>query len=100
MITELQTRKPNGDSVRSLLINALPTSANGLPPRPFQIVSLLDMLRFYARRFSLCLSILDATAVAASKVEDRDKLDMELSDDDFKAILNHIEAATEACRSA
>src|SRR5229473_1338601 len=44
MIADNQTGELNGDLVRSLSIEALPTSANGWPPRPFQIVSLLEML--------------------------------------------------------
>lgn len=44
MIAELQTGL-NGDPFRSLPIEALPTSANGWAFRPFQIVSLLDVIR-------------------------------------------------------
>lgn len=50
MIAELQTGL-NGDPVRSLPINALPTSKNGWPFRPFQIVSLFEMLGTYGRAF-------------------------------------------------
>jgi hypothetical protein len=51
MIAELQIEKLNGDSVRSLPIKALPTSENGWPPRPFQIVSLWEMLNRFAQGF-------------------------------------------------
>lgn len=47
MIADIQTGRPSGDLVRGLPIEALPTSVNGWPPRPFQIVSLLDMKRLY-----------------------------------------------------
>src|SRR5947199_328325 len=51
MIADIQTRQPTGDLVRSLSIDALPTSENGWPLRPFQIVSLLEMFSFDAHRF-------------------------------------------------
>ena len=51
MIADIQTGQPSGDLVWSVSIKALPTSANGWPPRPFQIVSLLDVLKRYAFGF-------------------------------------------------
>jgi hypothetical protein len=51
MIADIQTGQPNGDLVRSLPVKALPTSANGWPPRPFQIVSLFDVIQFPADQF-------------------------------------------------
>src|SRR6266705_2818187 len=47
MIADIQTGQPSGDLVRVLSIKALPTSENGWPPRPFQIVSLLDLRKYY-----------------------------------------------------
>src|SRR5438045_304004 len=51
MIADIQTGQPSGDLVRSLPIKALPTSANGWPPHPFQIVSLYQVLKFDAKPF-------------------------------------------------
>lgn len=51
MIAEIQTGNLNGNPVWSLPVEALPTPENGWLLRPFQIVSLLEMLRFYAGPF-------------------------------------------------
>jgi hypothetical protein len=51
MIAELQTGQLNGNPVRSLSIDALPTSESGWPLRPFKIVSLLEMIKFRGSTF-------------------------------------------------
>jgi len=56
MIAELQTGQLNGNPVRSLPDDGLPTSEIGWPPRPFQIVSLLDMFSFDAHSFMHAMS--------------------------------------------
>src|SRR5437016_2135404 len=56
MIAEIQTGELNGNPVRSLPIEVLPTSSNGWPLRPFQIVSLWEMLiRFDAYLLVKCI---------------------------------------------
>lgn len=60
MIADTQTGRLNGDLVRSLLED-LPTSESGWPPRPFQIVSLAYMEKFIARDLYIMMSLFYAT---------------------------------------
>lgn len=79
MIAELKTGR-NGDPVRGLPINALPTSANGWPLRPFQIVSLLEMLKFHAEMFTIVVQNLLSTQSLAERengnIDDPERKDM------------------------
>lgn len=65
MIAELQIGKLSGDSVRSLPIEALPTSENVWPLRSFQIVSLLEVLKDYGYMFYLIGRALKSTTIQA-----------------------------------
>lgn len=51
MVADIRTGKQNGDLVLGLPAEALPTSENGWPLRPFQIVSLYEMIEFGAAEF-------------------------------------------------
>jgi HEPN domain-containing protein len=53
MIAEIQTGQLNGDPVWSLPIDALSIPENGWPLSPFQIVSLLEVLKNYGHLFYL-----------------------------------------------
>lgn len=53
---------------------ALPTSANGWPPRPFQIVSLEDMFRFYPKTLSTSLAYVISVATGLKTNEAPEKL--------------------------
>ena len=74
MIADIQTGRLNGDLVRSLSVKALPTPANEWPFRPFQIVSLLDMFRFYPKRLATSLAYVFSVAMGLKKKEAPDKL--------------------------
>src|SRR4051794_10399558 len=53
---------------------ALPTSANGWPPRPFQIVSLVDMFRFYPKVLTTSLAYVISVATGLKTKEASEQL--------------------------
>jgi hypothetical protein len=92
MIAELQTGL-NGDLVRSLPVNALPTSANGWPPRPFQIVSLLDVIQFPADQFLRASALLTALIEGLSEVSPS----IVIADDLRQSTRSQLEAIKRLC---
>jgi hypothetical protein len=92
MIAELQTGQ-NGELVRSLPI-ALPTSANGRP-RPFQIVSLYDVIRFPAEQCLTTIALL--TSLSAITREEHEEFKNSRADiqETFKREIGYIRTLCE-----
>ncbi|MDX6406019.1 MAG: hypothetical protein QOH70_3474 [Blastocatellia bacterium] len=75
MIADIQTGQSSGDLVWSVPIKALPTPENGWPPRPFQIVSLLDMFSFDPKQLATSLHYLTTVSYGLKNNEAPEKLD-------------------------
>src|SRR5438477_6087152 len=96
MIAELQTGKLNGDPVWSLPIEALSTSENGWPPRPFQIVSLLQVVETEAYAFYIISNLIGTAILSASEFEPEDKIE----GDEIKLPLSTLEDIRSLCEHA
>jgi hypothetical protein len=95
MIADIQTGQPSGELVRSLPIEALPTSANGWPPRPFQIVSLLDVIKFPAEKYLTAASILSAIDQGALDIN----ANLVIDDTNRQAIVEQFTTARSLCEA-
>lgn len=98
MISDIQTGQPNGDLVRGLPIEVLSTSANGWPLRPFQIVSLYEVLEFWGLAFyTIVNNLRNYTIEIERAIERRGKLEDRTSTESahFRECLDRIRATCE-----